>query len=77
MIERRNMIERRANWVVLVRVHEKSDWCAYGPMTHREALAFRRAGIGAGMDRQVAQLIQAPKQPEHAAAPSTSSEEKS
>lgn len=62
------MIERRANWVVLMRVQEGS-WCAYGPMTHREALDFRRGTTGVG-ERVVAQLIPGPrKQPAYFAAP--------
>jgi hypothetical protein len=64
----RDLLEkRRACWVVLVRVHEKADWCAYGPMTHTEALEFRRTSVGTGIERQIAQLI---KCPSHTAAPS-------
>lgn len=48
---------RRASWVVLVRVDEKAGWCAYGPMTHREALEFKRRGLGTTIDHQLANLI--------------------
>lgn len=61
-----DMIERRANWVVLMRVQEGS-WCAYGPMTHREALDFRRGTTGVG-ERVVAQLIPGPRK-QYSAAP--------
>lgn len=54
------MSGQRRCWVVLVRVHAKSDWCAYGPATHGEALAFKRGSTGTGIERQVAQLIPLP-----------------
>jgi hypothetical protein len=65
------MTDRSHNWVVLLRVHEKADWCAYGPGTHREALDFRRKSTGCGMERSVAQLI-----PFHHAALENTSKEK-
>jgi hypothetical protein len=49
-----------AAWVVLLRVTPTSRWCAYGPATHREALAFRKKSVGAGMVRELAQLIPLP-----------------
>jgi hypothetical protein len=74
-VEMRDLLEkRRACWVVLVRVHEKADWCAYGPMTHTEALEFRRTSVGTGIERQIAQLI---KCPSHTAAEGEPSKGKS
>lgn len=49
-----------SGWVVLMRVNAKAAWCAYGPMTHREALEFQRGTVGTGIERQVAQLIPPP-----------------
>jgi hypothetical protein len=70
------MTDRLHNWVVLLRVHEKADWCAYGPGTHREALEFRKKSTGCGMERSVAQLIPFPRK-ETTAALEPSTKEKS
>lgn len=50
-------------WVTLVRVNERAAWCAYGPMTQIEALAFQRGTIGMGIERQVAHLVPPPPPP--------------
>jgi hypothetical protein len=55
------MADRRESWVVLVRVTEESDWCVYGPATHREAIDFDRKGIGTVSRSQLANLIPMPK----------------
>lgn len=51
------LVERRATWVVLVRVDARAGWCAYGPMTHAEALRFQRRGAGTNIEHQLANLI--------------------
>jgi hypothetical protein len=50
-----------AAWVVLLRVTPTSRWCAYGPATHRKAIEFRQKSVGAGMVREIAQLIPLPR----------------
>lgn len=64
MTDRRQTIDRRANWVVCLRVHDKADLCVYGPGTLREANAFRAESVGCGMERYVAQLIPFPRKQE-------------
>jgi DNA modification methylase len=55
------MIDRSANWTVILRVNDKADWCVYGPGTLRQANEFRKKSVGCGMERAVAQLIPFPR----------------
>lgn len=50
----------KPSWVVLVKATPQSDWCAYGPMYQRDAVELVRAGVGTGIERQLAHLIPGP-----------------
>jgi hypothetical protein len=65
------MIDRSANWTVILRVNDKADWCVYGPGTLRQANEFRKTSVGCGMERAVAQLIPFPRKETTAALENT------
>jgi hypothetical protein len=46
-------------WVVMVKMNEKSKWCAHGPFPNfTEARAYDHGLVGVGWDRQIVRLVE-------------------